>query len=130
MTFPENLKYTKDHEWMRIEGEFGWVGITDYAQGELGDVVFVELPAVGTKVQQGKSFGTIEAVKAVSDLYAPVSGEVVEINKDVQSAPDAVNKDPYGKGWFFELTPDRPEQFESLLARDQYEHLIKQEAKG
>ncbi|HCA80639.1 MAG TPA: glycine cleavage system protein GcvH [Bacteroidetes bacterium] len=124
MTFPENLKYTKDHEWMRIEGEFGWVGITDYAQGELGDVVFVELPAVGTKVQQGKSFGTIEAVKAVSDLYAPVSGEVVEINKDVQSAPDAVNKDPYGKGWMIKMKVGNAGEVGVLLNVDAYKKLV------
>lgn len=124
MTFPENLKYTKDHEWMRIEGEFGWVGITDYAQGELGDVVFVELPAVGAKLQQGKSFGTIEAVKAVSDIYAPVSGEVVEVNKDVQSAPDAVNKDPYGKGWMIKMKIGNAGEVGALLNVDAYKKLV------
>jgi len=124
MTFPENLKYTKDHEWMRIEGEFGWVGITDYAQGELGDVVFVELPAVGTKVQQGKSFGTIEAVKAVSDIYAPMSGEVLEINKDIQSAPDAVNKDPYGKGWMIKMKIANAGEAAALLNVDAYKKLV------
>lgn len=124
MTFPENLKYTNDHEWMRVEGEFGWVGITDYAQGELGDVVFVELPAVGTKVQQGKSFGTIEAVKAVSDLYAPVSGEVLEINKDVQSAPDAVNKDPYGKGWMIKMRIGNAGEVAALLDVDAYKKIV------
>lgn len=124
MTFPENLKYTNDHEWMRVEGEFGWVGITDYAQGELGDVVFVELPAIGTKVQQGKSFGTIEAVKAVSDLYAPVSGEVLEINKDVQSAPDSVNKDPYGKGWMIKMRIANAGEIGSLLDVDAYKKLV------
>jgi glycine cleavage system H protein len=124
MTFPENLKYTNDHEWMRVEGEFGWVGITDYAQGELGDVVFVELPAIGTKIQQGKSFGTIEAVKAVSDLYAPVSGEVLEINKDVQSAPDSVNKDPYGKGWMIKMRIANAGEIGSLLDVDAYKKLV------
>jgi len=124
MTFPENLKYTNDHEWMRVEGEFGWVGITDYAQGELGDVVFVELPAIGTKIQQGKSFGTIEAVKAVSDLYAPVSGEVLEINKDVQSAPDSVNKDPYGKGWMIKMRIANAGEIASLLDVDAYKKLV------
>lgn len=124
MTFPENLKYTKDHEWMRIEGGFGWVGITDYAQGELGDVVFVELPAVGAKLQQGKSFGTIEAVKAVSDIYAPVSGEVVEVNKDVQSAPDAVNKDPYGKGWMIKMKIGNAGEVGALLDVDAYKNLV------
>jgi glycine cleavage system H protein len=124
MTFPENLKYTIDHEWLRVEGEFGWVGITDYAQGELGDVVFVELPAIGTKVQQGKSFGTIEAVKAVSDLFAPVSGEVVEINKDVQSAPDAVNKDPYGKGWMIKMRIANAGEVATLNDVEAYKKLV------
>jgi glycine cleavage system H protein len=124
MTFPENLKYTNDHEWMRVEGEFGWVGITDYAQGELGDVVFVELPAVGAKIQQGKSFGTIEAVKAVSDLFAPVSGEVVEVNKDVQSAPDAVNKDPYGKGWMIKMRIGNKGEIGALLDVDSYKKIV------
>jgi glycine cleavage system H protein len=124
MTFPENLKYTIDHEWLRVEGEFGWVGITDYAQGELGDVVFVELPAIGTKVQQGKSFGTIEAVKAVSDLFAPVSGEVVEINKDVQSAPDAVNKDPYGKGWMNKMRIANAGEVATLNDVEAYKKLV------
>jgi glycine cleavage system H protein len=124
MTFPENLKYTNDHEWMRVEGEFGWVGITDYAQGELGDLVFVELPPVGTKIQQGKSFGTIEAVKAVSDLYAPVSGEVLEINKDVQSAPDAVNKDPYGKGWMIKMRIANAGEIAALLDVNAYKKLV------
>jgi glycine cleavage system H protein len=124
MTFPENLKYTNDHEWIRVEGEFGWVGITEYAQGELGDIVFVELPSVGTKVQQGKSFGTIEAVKAVSDLFAPVSGEVVEINKDIQSAPDAINKEPYGKGWMIKMKIGSAAEITSLLDVEAYKKLV------
>jgi glycine cleavage system H protein len=124
MTFPENLKYTNDHEWIRVEGEFGWVGITEYAQGELGDIVFVELPSVGTKVQQGKSFGTIEAVKAVSDLFAPVSGEVVEINKDIQSAPDAINKEPYGKGWMIKMKIGNAAEIASLLDVGAYRELV------
>jgi glycine cleavage system H protein len=124
MTFPENLKYTNDHEWIRVEGEFGWVGITDYAQSELGDLVFVELPAIGAKIQQGKSCGTIEAVKAVSDLFAPVSGEVVEINKDVQSAPDAVNKDPYGKGWMIKVKIGNAGELGSLLGVEAYKKVV------
>lgn len=124
MNFPDNLKYTNDHEWVRVEGEVGWVGVTDYAQGELGDVVFVELPAAGTKVQQGKSFGTIEAVKAVSDLYAPVSGEVVETNKDLQSGPDAVNKDPYGQGWMIKMRIGDAAELGSLLDADAYKKLV------
>ncbi len=122
MNFPKNLKYTKDHEWIRIEGGTGTIGITEYAQGELGDVVFVELPAVGTALTQGKSFGTIEAVKAVSDLFAPVSGEVAEVNKKVQETPEIVNKDPYGEGWMIKvkLSGEAP----SLMDASQYQALI------
>jgi len=93
MNFPDDLKYTPDHEWIRIDGQHGWIGITDYAQSELGDVVFVEIPAAGTKVEKGKSFGTIEAVKAVSDLFAPVTGEITEVNAEVKDHPEIVNKD-------------------------------------
>jgi glycine cleavage system H protein len=124
MNFPDNLKYTNDHEWIRVEGDTGWVGITDYAQSELGDVVFVELPAVGTKVAQGKSFGTIEAVKAVSDIFAPVSGEVLEANKDVQTSPDAVNKDPYGKGWMIKMRIANPAELAGLLNADAYKKIV------
>ncbi|OGU46287.1 MAG: glycine cleavage system protein H [Ignavibacteria bacterium RIFCSPLOWO2_02_FULL_55_14] len=124
MTFPENLKYTKDHEWMRVEGEVGWIGVTDYAQGELGDVVFVELPAVGSKLEQGKSFGTIEAVKAVSDLYAPVTGEVVEINKEVADSPEVVNKEPYERGWMVKVRIANPTELSALLDAAAYRKLI------
>jgi glycine cleavage system H protein len=103
MNCPEDLKYTKDHEWIRVEGDTGVVGITEYAQGELGDVVFVELPAAGKTVKRHETFGTIEAVKAVSDLFAPVGGTVLEVNKDLASTPEIVNKDPYGKGWMIKL---------------------------
>jgi glycine cleavage system H protein len=124
MNFPDSLKYTNDHEWLRVEGDMGWVGVTDYAQGELGDVVFVELPAPGTKVQKGKSFGTIEAVKAVSDMFAPVSGEVLEINKVIQSSPEKVNKDPYGEGWFIKMRVANPAEIADLLDVDSYKKLI------
>jgi glycine cleavage system H protein len=124
MNFPENLKYTKDHEWIRVEGETGWVGITDYAQSELGDVVYVELPAVGTKITQGKSFGTIEAVKAVSDLYAPVGGEVLESNGEVQSTPDLVNKDPYGRGWMVKIRIANAAELGNLLDVEPYKKLV------
>jgi len=124
MTFPENLKYTKDHEWIRIEGDTGAVGITDYAQGELGDVVFVELPVLGKQVKQGDSFGTIEAVKAVSDLFAPVSGEVIEANAELEKAPDFINKEPYGKGWMLKLKVSNKSELNSLLDAKAYRELI------
>jgi glycine cleavage system H protein len=103
MNFPEKLKYTKDHEWILIEGGIGTIGITDYAQGELGDIVFVELPAVGKEVEAHKPFGNIEAVKAVSELFAPVSGVVTAVNVDLEKTPELVNSDPYGKGWMVKV---------------------------
>ncbi|GJQ20534.1 MAG: glycine cleavage system H protein [Bacteroidia bacterium] len=124
MNLPENLSYTKDHEWIRIEGETGIVGITDYAQGELGDIVFVELPQKGATLVQGKSFGTIEAVKAVSDLYAPLSGEVLEVNKAVQETPEIVNKDPYGSGWMIKLRIGNRDELKNLLTAEAYSKLI------
>jgi glycine cleavage system H protein len=124
MNFPENIKYTADHEWIRIEGKFGWIGITDYAQGELGDIVYVEIPAVGTKVEKGKSFGTIEAVKAVSDLFAPAAGEVVEVNAEIKDHPEVVNKDPYGNGWMVKIAINDPAQLGALLDVQAYKTLI------
>ena len=124
MNFPENVKYTADHEWIRVEGEIGWIGITEYAQGELGDIVFIELPAVGSKIEKGKSFGTIEAVKAVSDLFAPVSGEVVEINSEMKDHPEVVNKDPYGKGWMVKIKITDPAELKSLLTAEDYKALL------
>ncbi|MBI3585632.1 MAG: glycine cleavage system protein GcvH [Ignavibacteriales bacterium] len=124
MNFPANLQYTKEHEWIRVEGDAGWIGITDYAQGELGDVVFVELPSVGTKLQQGKTFGTIEAVKAVSDLYAPISGEVLELNKEIQSTPELVNKEPYDKGWMVKVKIANASELASLMDVESYKKLI------
>ena len=115
MDYPENLKYTKDHEWIQIDGDTGIVGITDYAQGELGDIVFVELPSIGKSVKQHESFGTIEAVKAVSDLYAPVSGVVLEVNKDLSTTPEVVNKEPYGKGWMVKIKLSDPRELDSLM---------------
>lgn len=123
MNFPEDLKYTNDHEWIRVEGGTGWVGITDFAQSELGDVVYVELPAPGTKVEKGKSCGTIEAVKAVSDIYAPVSGEVLEVNKNVQASPEAVNKDPYGEGWMIKIRVANAGELASLLDAAAYKKI-------
>jgi glycine cleavage system H protein len=123
MNFPENLKYTKDHEWVSVQGNVGTVGITEYAQGELGDVVFVELPAVGKVIKAHESFGTIEAVKAVSDIYAPVSGTVAEVNGDLGATPELVNKDCYGKGWMVKLTLANPAELVSLLDATAYRAL-------
>jgi glycine cleavage system H protein len=124
MNFPENLKYTKDHEWIQIDGETGIVGITDYAQGELGDVVFVELPAVGRALKAHETFGTIEAVKAVSDLYAPVSGEVVEVNPELEKTPEIINKDPYGKGWMVRIKLTNPADLTALLSVAAYKQSV------
>ena len=124
MNFPENLKYTKDHEWIQIDGETGIVGITDYAQGELGDVVFVELPAVGKVVKEHDTFGTIEAVKAVSDLYAPISGSVVAVNPELEKTPEIVNKDPYGKGWMVKVKISNSSEVSSLLSAAAYKQLV------
>jgi len=124
MTVPEDLLYTNEHEWVRVEGDIAVVGITDYAQGELGDVVFVELPALGTAIKQADAFGTIEAVKAVSDLFAPVSGEVVEINPLLTDAPETVNKDPYGEGWMVKVRLSSAGELASLLKADAYKQLV------
>jgi glycine cleavage system H protein len=124
MEFPKDVRYTKDHEWIRVTGDTGVVGITDYAQGELGDIVFVELPAKGKAVKRGESMGTIEAVKAVSDLYAPVTGEVLEVNADLETASEIVNKDPYGKGWMIKLRISVKDELASLLDDAAYRALI------
>ena len=124
MNFPTELKYTKEHEWIRINGDTGVIGITEYAQGELGDVVFVELPAVGSSMTQGKTFGTIEAVKAVSDLYAPLSGEVLEVNKALQATPELVNKEPYGNGWMLKVKLTKMSETSALLDAEAYKKLI------
>ena len=120
MTFPEDLKYTESHEWVRVEGDTALIGITEFAQGELGDVVFVNLPKVGDSVDTNQSFGTIEAVKAVSELYAPLAGEVVEVNGALESDPAAVNRDPYGEGWMIALRVQRPADIDALLAPGAY----------
>ncbi len=124
MEFPKDLKYTKDHEWIRVAGDTGVVGITEYAQGELGDVVFVELPAVGAKLQQGKQFGTIEAVKTVSDLFAPVSGEVVEVNEALKDSPEVVNKDPYAGGWMVKVKISNATELYGLLDSAKYQEMV------
>lgn len=124
MNFPEHLKYTKDHEWVQIDGDTGIVGITDYAQGELGDVVFVELPAVGRTMKAHDTFGTIEAVKAVSDLFAPLTGSVLETNPELEKMPETVNKDPYGKGWMVKIKIANPSEIAGLLSSSAYKQLI------
>jgi glycine cleavage system H protein len=124
MSFPANLKYTKEHEWVLVEGNIGTVGVTDHAQSELGDVVFVELPAVGKVLKQSDSFGTIEAVKAVSDLFSPLSGTVTEVNTELDGAPELVNKEPYGKGWMVKIQLSNPGEVASLLTAAQYQALI------
>lgn len=120
----DGIKYTKEHEWVKVEGETALEGLTDYAQSELSDIVMVELPAVGKKVKAGDSVGTIEAVKAVSDLYAGLSGEVVEVNEKVVSEPALINKDPYGEGWLYKIKADDVKEAESLLSPEQYKELI------
>lgn len=124
MQFPEELRYTEEHEWIRIEDTTGTVGITDYAQHELTDIVFVELPRPGAKVEQGKPFGTVEAIKAVSDLYSPVDGTVAEVNGDLEAHPEWVNQDPYGKGWMVKITMSDPMQGTKLLSAKDYRALI------
>lgn len=124
MKFPEKLKYTKDHEWIRVEGNVGYIGITDYAQGELGDIVFVELPAAGKKVEFSQAFGTVEAVKAVSDLYSPVSGEVLEVNKKIHDSPELVNKDPYEQGWMIKVRIEKASELDSLMDVEAYKKLV------
>ncbi len=121
MNIPKELRYTKEHEWIRVEGSEAVIGITDYAQGELGDVIFVELPAPGTRVAQMKSFGAIDAVKTVSDLFAPVSGEIVGVNTDLKQDPALVNQSPYAKGWMVRIRMDNPKEADSLLTAEAYE---------
>lgn len=124
MQVPSELLYTEEHEWLSIDGDVATVGISDYAQGELGDVVFVELPEVGATVKQFEPFGTIEAVKAVSDLFAPVSGEVVEVNSVLNDAPETVNKSPYEEGWMIRIKMSDPEEVKQLMDADAYKEKI------
>ncbi len=124
MNIPEELKYTQDHEWIKINGNIGTVGITEYAQGELGDVVFVELPGTGKEFKQGDTFGTVEAVKAVSDLFSPISGTVSELNSLMEKKPEVVNRDPYGEGWMIKIIVANSGELDSLLTAEQYRALI------
>ncbi len=124
MNVPAELKYTKEHEWIRVEGEEAVVGITDYAQTQLGDIVFVECETVGDDLEAGDTFGTIEAVKTVSDLYLPVGGEVLEFNEGLEDEPELVNKDPYGKGWIVKIKINDETELDGLLSADAYKALI------
>jgi len=126
MNIPENLKYTNDHEWIRVEGNIGYIGVTDYAQGELGDVVFVDIDPDLKEMTKGNTFGTIEAVKTVSDLYAPCSGKILEINKDLSNKPEDVNNDPYGKGWMVKLEINDLDDLSDLIDAESYKELIGQ----
>ncbi len=124
MSIPENLKYTKDHEWVRIEGEEAYVGITDYAQGELGDIVFLEIETEGEELAKEEVFGTIEAVKTVSDMFMPVGGEVVEVNEKLEDSPEVVNKDPYGEGWLIKIKMTNTSELDELLDAAAYKNLL------
>ncbi len=124
MNIPADLRYTKDHEWAKLEGDTITVGITDYAQGELGDVVYVDLPSIGDEVEQDGSFGSIEAVKAVADLFSPAGGEVVEVNVALEEAPETINKDPYGEGWMVKMKLSDTSQYELLMDAKAYEDHI------
>ncbi|MFN4314691.1 MAG: glycine cleavage system protein GcvH [Chitinophagaceae bacterium] len=124
MNFPAQLRYTKDHEWISLEGNIATVGITEFAQGELGDIVFVEVETIGKPLAAGDVFGTVEAVKTVSDLFLPVSGTINELNPDLTSAPELINQDPYGKGWMIKMTVDNPDDVAALLDAAGYESLV------
>ncbi len=124
MNLPVNLKYTKDHEWISVEGDVATVGITDFAQGELGDIVYVEIETEGETLDQEEVFGSVEAVKTVSDLFMPISGEVIEFNESLEAGPEAVNEDPYGKGWMIKIKISDKSQLEELLSVEAYQDLI------
>lgn len=126
MNFPTNLKYTKDHEWIRVDGDVAYVGITDYAQSELGEIVYVDIPTEGETVAQEEVFGTVEAVKTVSDLFMPVGGEVLEINPELENTPELVNEDAYGKGWIIKVSITDPSELDKLLSAAEYEQMIAQ----
>lgn len=123
MNFPKNLKYSDDHEWVRVEGDEAVIGITDFAQSELGDVVYLELPTVGDEVSKGDAFGTIEAVKTVSDMLAPVSGEIIAVNEDLNDSPEDVNKEPY-ESWLVKIKMSDPSEMEDLMDAEAYEEFI------
>jgi glycine cleavage system H protein len=122
--YPENYRYTKEHEWVLVEGDVGTIGITDHAQHELGDIVYVDLPKPGASVQQGKSFGSVESVKAVSDIYSPVTGEVIEANETLATAPEKLNEDPHGSAWLIKVRLSSPDEVKQLLAAADYQQYL------
>ncbi len=124
MNFPQELRYTSEHEWIRIDGEYAYVGITDYAQAQLGDIVFVDIPTVEEKLDKGEVFGTIEVVKTISDIFMPVAGEVLEQNEELTDMPELVNKDPYGQGWLIKIKPNDIGDIDELLDAEAYRKLI------
>jgi len=128
--YPANFQYTKEHEWISIEGGIGTVGITDHAQNELGDIVYVDLPPVGTKVEQGKTMGSVESVKAVSDIYAPVSGEVEEVNSLLATTPEKLNEDPHGAAWLVRIRLSAPDETKQLLSAEAYQDYVGAEGSG
>lgn len=124
MNTPDELRYTKDHEWIKINGDTALVGITDFAQGELGDIVYVEIETQGEEIAQGEVFGTVEAVKTVSDLFMPLTGQVLEVNTALESSPEVINDDPYEKGWMIKISLGNKDEVEALLSASQYQELI------
>jgi glycine cleavage system H protein len=126
-TYPDTFRYTKEHEWVRLEGDVGTIGITDHAQHELGDIVYVDLPKAGAQVEKGKTLGSVESVKAVSDVYSPVTGEVIEINEGLAQAPEKLNQDPHGEGWLARIRVRTPGELGQLMTAAEYEDYIKAE---
>ena len=128
MSYPEDLRYTKEHEWVRVAGDVGTIGITDHAQKELGDIVYVDLPKVGAHIEHGKSLGSVESVKAVSEIFTPVSGKVAAVNESLNDEPEKVNQDPYGEGWMIKITMSSSGEVDSLLTAAEYEDFTKAES--
>ena len=128
--YPTNFRYTKEHEWVRVEGDIGVVGITDHAQKELGDIVYVDLPKVGARLEQGKTLGSVESVKAVSDIFAPVSGEVTEVNEVLSTTPEKLNEDPHGAAWLVKIKLSAPDQVNRLLSAEDYQKYVGAEESG
>lgn len=127
MEFPKELRYTKEHEWVRLEGNIATIGITDYAQDSLGDVVYLELPSEGTSVTKGEPFGVVESVKAVSDLFSPVSGKVTEVNDALVDSPEVINEEPYGDAWMIKVEVTNPEEMKELLSAEEYKEFVEEE---